>query len=947
MTFLRSAMCSLLIALAFAASLEAQLGDRPSLPPGHPDLTKGEGPDAAETDGYWFLHCGETKGWVYTPEHPKDPSKARQILLTKVPATSPMRNDLKVGDVILGVNGQYFTRNAVKQFRQQSVPAKKAQGTLDIILWRKGWDKERVVTVSLALSPLDFTKGDKPGPETDWNLGPTGARGYMQGFDNESRLTRQILVTSVHAGSPADGVLQRGDVILGVEGEKFSSDARKAFVAAVNRAETEKGGGQLSVKRWREGETSDVIIAIEIMGSYSETTPWDCPKNEKLLDNAVDYLVKHDLLNSYRLIDGKTSVTALALLSTGEEKYIELAKPRIYELADSIVASDGKPPKWGYDIWGWSYANMMLCEYHLLTGDDYVLPAIRKLSTYLADGQSGAGSWTHGSAVPPNRQPLGYGALNQVGNIAWLSLALAKRCGIDDPKVIAAIERGKAFLDAFIDTRTVPYGDGLKLDCVRHDDNGKNSSAAVAYGILGDERGTKYFSRMVVASYEHREFGHTGVWWSFLWGPLAAARAGQPATTAYLNEMGWLHDLERRWDGGFVYQGKMNVGGGLNDKGKQKWVTEHTTPHWDTTACRILKFTLPRKQLYITGKGLIVPVPKDQVSTMIEAGRAPATGRKDFGSRYEDRSVDQLLDLLGNWSPMVRTHAAKTLARRDNPEQYVPRLLAMLEHSNRYARYGACMALRHMKAGTDQVVDTLLPLLESDDVVLARQAIGALGMSANTRAIEPLLNVAATRYPEDFNQVRNRTAAQALFAKGGVLNESIESVDRDLLYSATRNLLTCKSGRARNYAVQGVIARLSRDELELFWPQVAEVMIDYPLTDVVAGSKARITIAQTIAKHKLEDGPNYILQYMENMRGHDPKQRFRLITEAISSYGSDAKALLPELQSRLKFLKEDQKWDDPDLYPPSSIYDKRHIPLLEEMITAIEKANDKPDSDNN
>ncbi len=66
----------------------------------------------------------------------------------------------------------------------------------------------------------DFTQGD-PIPEGathDWNLGPTGARGWMYSNKMETSEARQIYITKVEKGSPADGVLQPGDVILGIAG---------------------------------------------------------------------------------------------------------------------------------------------------------------------------------------------------------------------------------------------------------------------------------------------------------------------------------------------------------------------------------------------------------------------------------------------------------------------------------------------------------------------------------------------------------------------------------------------------------------------------------------------------------------------------------------------------------------------------------------------------------
>ena len=142
---------------------------------------------------------------------------------------------------------------------------------------------------------IDFTRGDKPGPAVDWNLGATGARGWIQGENEETFHARQILITRVDEGSPAAGILQVGDVILGVEGRRFESDARRALGKALTRAETERGGGRLRVLRWRRGGTGEVVIRIPIMGSYGKTTPWNCEKSRRILDQACAYLLKRGL----------------------------------------------------------------------------------------------------------------------------------------------------------------------------------------------------------------------------------------------------------------------------------------------------------------------------------------------------------------------------------------------------------------------------------------------------------------------------------------------------------------------------------------------------------------------------------------------------------------------------------------------------------------------------
>ena len=81
----------------------------------------------------------------------------------------------------------------------------------------------------------DFTRGDtlpKKAPH-DWTLGATGARGWIYSSNGHSKKARQILVTAVEEGSPADGTLRVGDVLLGVDGEKFDGDARVLFALSL------------------------------------------------------------------------------------------------------------------------------------------------------------------------------------------------------------------------------------------------------------------------------------------------------------------------------------------------------------------------------------------------------------------------------------------------------------------------------------------------------------------------------------------------------------------------------------------------------------------------------------------------------------------------------------------------------------------------------------------
>lgn len=131
-----------------------------------------------------------------------------------------------------------------------------------------------------------------PSIHHDWNLGPTGARGWIWvcRSKEDTGTSRQILITEVAKGSPADGVLAKDDIILGVDGKPFSADARVTYAKAIGAAETKAGKGILRLVRWRNGKTENVQIKLEVMGAWAETAPYNCPKTNRIIDKACEYL---------------------------------------------------------------------------------------------------------------------------------------------------------------------------------------------------------------------------------------------------------------------------------------------------------------------------------------------------------------------------------------------------------------------------------------------------------------------------------------------------------------------------------------------------------------------------------------------------------------------------------------------------------------------------------
>lgn len=293
----------------------------------------------------------------------------------------------------------------------------------------------------------DFTKGGTipAGAAHDWNLGATGARGWIYCDKLVTRDARQIAITKVDKGSPADGVLKVGDVLLGVGGQAFSYDPRTEFGKALTSAESESGDGKLKLTRWRAGRSEDVVVKLTVLGKYSTTAPYDCGKSKRILELGCKALATRVAAPNYSEEPNQDPITrslnALALLACGNPDYLPLVKKEA--LWASGFSSDSM------QTWHYGYVMMLLSEYLMATGDESVMPGLKRLALEAATGQSAVGSWGHGFAVPGGRLG-GYGMMNSPGLPLTISLVMARAAGVKEPAVDRAIELSARLLRFYI-----------------------------------------------------------------------------------------------------------------------------------------------------------------------------------------------------------------------------------------------------------------------------------------------------------------------------------------------------------------------------------------------------------------------------------------------------------------------------------------------------------------
>jgi hypothetical protein len=804
------------------------------------------------------------------------------------------------------------------------------------------------------LAPPDLTKGETTGIDRrlTYNLGATGLRGWIytrpvRQFDFESlqgRTTtpsRQILVTHVGAKSPADGVMQVDDVILGAGGKLFTDDARKSIAVAIQEAEKESSDGILKLTIWRPidsaqgkaGKAEEVQIKLRVMGAYSETAPYDCPKSKRIFDEACKVLEKEPLEG-----DLWGAINGLALMATGKADYL----PRVKEFARKIGPPDMKLVlDRGSSVWDWGYKNLFLCEYYLLTGDREVLHAINEYTICLAKGQSLYGTCGHGIAPPgPDGTLHGsippYGPVNAAGLVGNIAIVMGKKCGVKDREIDPAIERASKFFGYFVDKGAIPYGEHLPWPY--HENNGKNAMAATLFAVQGNRPvETQFFARMVTASSKNRESGHTGQGFSYLWGALGANAGGPDAASAFFKEASWHFDLVRRCDGSFTYDGQEQFGPGRTDD--NTYYGRSSYCGLSPTASYVLTYSLPLKKLHITGKD----ANQGNRLSKKDVAEAVASGRFDLDRK--DKSAKELVAAFGDWSPIVRSWAAEELASRPEAKAMVPELITMAEGKDAHIRQGACEALGYIKNA--DALPVLVRLLTHEDRwlrVKAANALKRLADSARPAIPEMLKAVVKNAEPcqpvvwADPVQIGQCELAITLFGdRGGLLRDSIKGIDPELLYPAIRAIAKCSDGMGRFQLEKTLSDLLTLDDAQVLAPDIIAAIYNSSPADTMFVDTFRLAALKVLTKHHFKEGISACAYYAKNQDPWQSESRTGKIMKELIGYGTAARSTVPELKELLARFRA-----TPTSQFPTDCNNMR-IASLEDAIKAIEAATTQPE----
>ncbi len=762
----------------------------------------------------------------------------------------------------------------------------------------------------------DFTQGGVIPAEApkDWNLGPTGLRGWMFSDKMVTKDARQISITKVDAGSPADGVIAVGDVLLGVGGKPFSYDTRTEMGKAVTLAESKAGGGNLAMTRWRAGKVEEVVVKLPVLGDYAATAPYDCEKSKRIFDQGIKALAERMAKPDYgnRMDPIPRSLNALALLASGDEAHLPILKKE----AEWAAAYDSN----SFKTWYFGYVTIFLAEYIMATDDKSVFPGMRRLALDAAKGQSAVGSWGHVFAQPDGRL-RGYGMMNSPGLTLTISLAMARAAGVKDKEVSDAIELSAKLMRFYIDKGAIPYGDHTAW-METHEDNGKCGMAAILFQLLGEQHGAEFFSRMSLASHgAERDCGHTGNYFNMAWSLTAVAQNGPHATGAWMGEFGgWYFDLARQRDHSFVHMGPP----------EPKPDSYH---NWDASGAYLLGYALPLKKIYLTGKKatIVTQLDAEASKSLILDGRG--WDNKDRNSAYDGLTPDDLLERLESWSPIVRERAAMAFARRKGGLP-IPVLVKMLESPVMEARYGACEALIQAGGNAAPAVPILTEQLNQKDRWLrikASEALASIGKAAMPALPKMLELCAKTPDQDDPRAMEQRYLCDAVFGK--MLRSSIEGVDRDALSKAIAAGLRNQDGRARS-TVGGIYKHLNYEEIKPLLPAIYEAVAKPSPSGEMFADGVRLAGLEALATHHIEEGVQACADYIRNQNPWASEHRIQDILKILLTYGANAQAVIPHLRETAAIFDA----GEPDF--PKRLSEQKAA-ALREAIAKIEASQEK------
>jgi alpha-galactosidase len=461
-----------------------------------------------------------------------------------------------------------------------------------------------------------------------YNLGITGMRAELV-----ADAPKSLVIRHVFANSPAYGLVQSGDHIIGVGGQPFREAHRNGygeevfgatgpieeFATALEAAQdaSATAPGQLTLTVLRAGKQREVTLQVGVAyGCFGPQYPANCAKSERIAKELLAYLVKHQRDDGSFGDPVHDTFAPLALLSSGDPAHLPAVERCVRRLCATTKAVDADAndalPNWTY-----MGAALVLSEYYLATRAAWVLPELQEIHDFIAAGQyldmsqinprakeshpdsfpkgplNSHGGWGHNPGFE------GYGPIAMITAQGALAYSMMARCGIEIDR--ARHDAAYAFLRRGSGKNGyVWYGDGVGGRDDGWADMGRTGAAAIAYA-MSPYRDTTYrdsarWHASVIGAHP-QSFPDThgsppmGMGYTALGASVDAA-----SFRALMDANRWWFALAQCTDGSFYYQpNRDNAGYGGDAR---------------MTASAVTAFMLqiPKRNLVVTGRSA-EPVP--------------------------------------------------------------------------------------------------------------------------------------------------------------------------------------------------------------------------------------------------------------------------------------------------------------------------------------------------
>ena len=421
----------------------------------------------------------------------------------------------------------------------------------------------KILLMLAFFAPLDkppYHVVTKQGPDAEtggWfiNLGITGVRAKLP----EERPT-EFDVVYIFEDTPAAGVLEVGDRIVGANDTRFATPHKFGYGVGkfgyqgpmmdfASALEASQSTGTLDLLIVRKDTPQSVQLDVGTKyGTYGETYPFDCAKTDRVLAELLPYLAERQKDDgTWNNRPHLNAFAALAMLGSGERQYRGHARKaaRAFAQQTNDVIDYG-----GLDCWKYSLYGIYLAEYHLATGEKWVLDELREINRWLEQAQMENGGWGHRPASRPGGN--GYGSICILTMQARMAWALMQKCGVEvDPKRMKAahdfVVRGTG------DSGYVWYKDGGKNN-PGYADMGRTGAAALAHGFTDEDY--DYAERAAKCIGNHPDTfsdTHGSPILGMVWTALGAA-VDDDSFRKLMDHNRWWFALAQCNDGTFYYQ---------------------------------------------------------------------------------------------------------------------------------------------------------------------------------------------------------------------------------------------------------------------------------------------------------------------------------------------------------------------------------------------------------